>query len=82
MMHSPEHARAWIAPHNQPTLGRVVPAIGVSAPARGQPFKQKLAPLTQIFHKITASCSECGAPAVALFSDRLFIRQLSYFVPP
>jgi hypothetical protein len=48
MMHSPEHARAWMAPHNQPTLGRVVPAIGVSAPATGQPFKKKLAPLTQI----------------------------------
>jgi hypothetical protein len=33
MMHSPEYARAWMAPHNQPTFGRVVPAIGVSAPA-------------------------------------------------
>jgi hypothetical protein len=54
MMHSPEYARAWMAPHNQPTLGRVVPAIGVSAPARGQPFKQKLAPLTQISRKISS----------------------------
>jgi hypothetical protein len=26
MMHSPEYARAWMAPHKQPTLGRVVPA--------------------------------------------------------
>ncbi len=25
-----------MAPHNQPTLARVVPAIGVSAPATGQ----------------------------------------------
>jgi len=36
MMHSPEYARAWMAPHNQPTLARVVPAIGVSAPATAQ----------------------------------------------
>ena len=33
MMHSPEYARTWMAPHNQPTFGRVVPAIGVFAPA-------------------------------------------------
>ena len=26
IMHSPEYARAWMAPHNQPTFGRVVPA--------------------------------------------------------
>src|SRR5882724_13891 len=37
MMHSPEYAGAWMAPHNQPTIGRVVPVIGVSAPATGQP---------------------------------------------
>jgi len=53
MMHSPVYARlpsmpkAWMAPHNQPTLGRLVPVIGVSAPATGQPFKQKLAPCAQ-----------------------------------
>jgi uncharacterized membrane protein YbhN (UPF0104 family) len=29
MMHSPVYARAWVVAHNQPTLTRVVPAIGV-----------------------------------------------------
>jgi hypothetical protein len=54
MMHSPEYARAWMAPHHQPTLGRVVPVSGVSAPATGQLFKQKRAPLTQSSRKITS----------------------------
>jgi hypothetical protein len=43
----------WLRTH-QPSLGKVVPVIGVSAPATGQPFKQKLAPLTQISRKITS----------------------------
>jgi hypothetical protein len=45
MMRSPGYARAWMAPHNQPTLGRVVPAHvvvplrlspGLSRPLREQ----------------------------------------------
>ena len=54
-----------MAPHNQPTLARVVPAIGVSAPATGQRLSSLEKSVLQ--HREVSSAVACRNDHLAIY---------------